>query len=47
MAETDASFEGTVRAQKQKQFNGIDRLEKRLLHAQKVSRSGSTPNGYA
>ena len=35
MAETDASFEGTVRAQKQKQFNGIDRLEKRLLHAQK------------
>ena len=33
--ETDPSFEGTVKAQKQKQFNGIDALEKRLLHAQK------------
>ncbi len=33
--ETDASFAGTVAAQKQKQFNGIDALEKRLLKAQK------------
>ena len=33
--ETDASFAGTVAAQKQKQFNGIDTLEKRLLKAQK------------
>ncbi|MDB9886572.1 bacillithiol biosynthesis BshC, partial [Flavobacteriaceae bacterium] len=32
---TDASFAGTVAAQKQKQFNGIDALEKRLLQAQK------------
>ena len=32
---TDPSFEGTVKAQKQKQFNGIDALEKRLLNAQK------------
>ena len=32
---TDASFAGTVAAQKQKQFNGIDTLEKRLLQAQK------------
>ena len=32
---TDPSFEGTVKAQKQKQFNGIDTLEKRLLNAQK------------
>ena len=32
---TDPSFEGTVKAQKQKQFKGIDRLEKRLLNAQK------------
>ncbi len=35
VAETDPSFEGTVKAQKQKQFNGIDALEKRLLNAQK------------
>ena len=35
VAETDPSFEGTVNAQKQKQFKGIDRLEKRLLNAQK------------
>ena len=32
---TDPSFEGTVKAQKKKQFNGIDTLEKRLLNAQK------------
>jgi bacillithiol synthase len=32
---TDPSFKGTVKAQKQKQFNGIDTLEKRLLNAQK------------
>ena len=32
---TDASFEGAVRAQKSKQFKGIDYLEKRLLKAQK------------
>ena len=32
---TDPSFEGTVKAQKQKQFKGIDQLEKRLLNAQK------------
>ena len=35
VAETDSSFAGTVNAQKQKQFKGIDRLEKRLLNAQK------------
>ena len=33
---TDISFEGAVKAQKVKQFNGIDRLENRLLKAQKV-----------
>lgn len=33
--QTDASFAGTVHAQRQKQFNGIDALEKRLLNAQK------------
>ncbi|MDG1271306.1 MAG: bacillithiol biosynthesis cysteine-adding enzyme BshC [Flavobacteriaceae bacterium] len=33
--QTDASFEGAVAAQRQKQFNGIDHLEKRLLQAQK------------
>ena len=32
---TDASFKGAVRAQKSKQFKGIDHLEKRLLKAQK------------
>ena len=32
---TDASFEGSVRAQKAKQFKGIEKLEKRLLKAQK------------
>ena len=32
---TDSSFKGTVKAQKKKQFNGIDALEKRLLNAQK------------
>jgi len=34
--ETDASFEGAVKAQKSKQFKGIDHLEQRLLKAQKV-----------
>jgi predicted nuclease with TOPRIM domain len=33
--ETDASFEGAVKAQKSKQFKGIDHLEQRLLKAQK------------
>ena len=33
--QTDQSFKGTVKAQQQKQFNGIDALEKRLLKAQK------------
>jgi len=33
--QTDASFLGAVAAQRQKQFNGIDHLEKRLLQAQK------------
>ena len=32
---TDYSFLGAVNAQKKKQFNGIDKLEKRLLKAQK------------
>ena len=34
--ETDASFKGAVQAQKSKQFKGIDRLEHRLLKAQKI-----------
>ena len=33
--QTDASYEGAVAAQQQKQFKGIDHLEKRLLRAQK------------
>lgn len=33
--QTDMSFEGAVKAQKAKQFKGIDQLEKRLLQAQK------------
>lgn len=33
---TDASFEGAVKAQKAKQFKGIDHLEQRLLKAQKI-----------
>jgi uncharacterized protein YllA (UPF0747 family) len=33
---TDASFKGAVNAQKAKQFKGIDRLEQRLLKAQKL-----------
>ena len=33
--ETDASFEGAVKAQQVKQFKGIDNLEQRLLKAQK------------
>jgi uncharacterized protein YllA (UPF0747 family) len=32
---TDASFLGAVKAQEKKQVNGIDKLEKRLLKAQK------------
>ena len=32
---TDSSFLGAVNAQRKKQFNGIDKLEKRLLKAQK------------
>jgi len=36
VAQTDASFEGAVKAQKAKQFKGIDHLEQRLLKAQKV-----------
>ncbi len=32
---TDPSFSGAVKAQKAKQFKGIDNLEKRLLKAQK------------
>ena len=32
---TDSTFEGAVKAQKSKQFKGIDKLEKRLLKAQK------------
>ena len=32
---TDRSFEGAVQAQRQKQMNGLDKLEKRLLLAQK------------
>ena len=35
VAQTDASFKGAVEAQQTKQFKGIDRLEKRLLKAQK------------
>jgi bacillithiol synthase len=34
--QTDASFDGAVKAQKAKQFKGIDRLEHRLLKAQKL-----------
>lgn len=34
--ETDASFDGAVKAQKAKQFKGIDGLEHRLLKAQKL-----------
>jgi uncharacterized protein YllA (UPF0747 family) len=33
--QTDASFKGAVAAQEQKQINGIENLEKRLLKAQK------------
>lgn len=35
VSQTDASFEGAVKAQKKKQLNGINALEKRLLQAQK------------
>ena len=35
VAKTDSSFLGSVNAQKKKQFNGIDKLEKRLLKAQR------------
>lgn len=33
--QTDATFEGALKAQKSKQFKGIDKLEQRLLKAQK------------
>ena len=33
---TDASFKGAVKAQKSKQLKGIERLELRLLKAQKI-----------
>ena len=33
--QTDASFLGAVAAQQKKQINGLNRLEKRLLKAQK------------
>ena len=33
--QTDASFIGAVKAQETKQLKGLDKLEKRLLHAQK------------
>ena len=36
VAVTDASFSGAVKAQKIKQFKGIDSLEGRLLKAQKI-----------
>ncbi len=35
VSKTDSSFSGAVRAQKAKQYKGIDKLEKRLLKAQK------------
>ncbi len=35
ISKTDPSFEGAVKAQKAKQFKGIENLEKRLLKAQK------------
>ena len=35
VSKTDSSFEGAVKAQKSKQFKGINNLEKRLLKAQK------------
>ena len=35
VSKTDSSFEGAVRAQKAKQYKGIDNLEKKLLRAQK------------
>jgi len=46
---TDYSFLGAVNAQKKKQFNGIDKLEKRLLKAQKrkmVSMENDLKNIY-
>ena len=33
---TDSSFKGAVKAQKSKQLKGIERLELRLLKAQKI-----------
>jgi bacillithiol biosynthesis cysteine-adding enzyme BshC len=35
VSKTDSSFKGAVKAQKAKQYKGIDNLEKRLLRAQK------------
>jgi uncharacterized protein YllA (UPF0747 family) len=46
---TDYSFLGAVNAQKKKQFKGIDKLEKRLLKAQKrkmVSMENDLKNIY-
>ena len=37
VSKTDKSFEGAVNAQEKKQINGINKLEKRLLKAQKKS----------
>ena len=37
VSKTDRSFEGAVNAQEKKQINGINKLEKRLLKAQKKS----------
>ena len=37
---TDASFLGAVAAQEKKQLNGLDKLEKRLLKAQRRKLSG-------
>ena len=39
VSKTDKSFEGAVNAQEKKQINGINKLEKRLLKAQKKSLS--------
>jgi hypothetical protein len=36
VAATDASFSGAVKAQKIKQFRGVDSIEGRLLKAQKI-----------
>ena len=38
--QTDASFEGALRAQEKKQLKGLEKLEKRLLKAEKKKLSG-------